>query len=80
MVAHICNPNHAEGRDAKDQDLRLVWAKSSQDPISTNKPSIVVCTSYPSYARGIGRRIALQGSPQRKKSRPHLKNKNSKQK
>jgi hypothetical protein len=32
LVAHACNPSYSGGRD--QEDLKPVWANSSQDPIS----------------------------------------------
>jgi hypothetical protein len=35
-VAQACNPSYLGGRDWEDNSLRPAWAKSLQDPISTN--------------------------------------------
>jgi hypothetical protein len=59
-VAYICNPNYSGGDSWKDCSSRPTWAKSSEDPISTNiKLGTVVCTYNPSYAGGIHRKIAF---------------------
>jgi hypothetical protein len=58
--------------------LRSAWAKSSEDPLSTNKNlDIVVHACHPSYAGSINRRIMVQAG-QSIKARPYLKNSKSK--
>jgi hypothetical protein len=37
MVAHICNLTYSGGRAKKDWGLRPAQAKSSRDPVSTDK-------------------------------------------
>jgi hypothetical protein len=41
-----------------------------RDAISTNKLCMVVCAYDLSYAKGIGRRILVQGQPQKKMEDP----------
>jgi hypothetical protein len=47
--------------DREDHSLRPAWAKVRKTPISTNKLDMVVHVCYFSYARGIGKRISVQG-------------------
>jgi hypothetical protein len=54
VIAHICNPSYSEGRDREDCCSRPARAVSSRDPISINKPGMVVCACHPSYLGGIG--------------------------
>jgi hypothetical protein len=49
-VAHTYNPRYLGGRD-KDCGSRSAWAKSSREPISTNKAGDGSC--HPSYVGGI---------------------------
>jgi hypothetical protein len=37
LVAHTCTSCYSEGRDWEDNSLWTAWAKSLQDPISTEK-------------------------------------------
>jgi hypothetical protein len=47
--AHTCNPSYQGGGDQEDHGSRPAWAKSSQDPISTNKKwGIVMHACHPS--------------------------------
>jgi hypothetical protein len=41
------NPSYSGGRDQKDHGSRLAWAKSWQDPISTNKKLGMVAPVIP---------------------------------
>jgi hypothetical protein len=63
VVAHTCIPRYSGERDLEDRDFRPVWAKSPQDPISTNKKlGVVTCTCYPSYRESITRRTVVQAA------------------
>jgi hypothetical protein len=43
--AYAYNPSFSRGRDWEDHHLRPAWAKSSQDPVLTNKNlGVVVCS------------------------------------
>jgi hypothetical protein len=56
--------------------LGITKAKSSQDPISSNKKLVpVVHTCYPNYSESVSRRIAVQVTPKDKKERTYSKNK-----
>jgi hypothetical protein len=66
VVAHACNVS----RDQEDYGPRPVWAKGEQDPISTNKPGMVVHTCVSIYERGIGRRNMVGGWPWTKTQDP----------
>jgi hypothetical protein len=44
MVAHTCNPTYL---GLADPGSRLAWAKNYQDPISTNKPGMLVHVCNP---------------------------------
>jgi hypothetical protein len=62
-VAHFYNPSYSRGRDWEDHDSRPVWAKSSQDPISTNKSWVwwhtpVVLAMQEVYIGGYWSRLA----------------------
>jgi hypothetical protein len=46
-----------------------------RDPISKNKPDVVVHTCNPSYVGGIGRKTVSEAKPRQKSLRPYLKNK-----
>jgi hypothetical protein len=35
-MTHAYNPSYSGGRDREDQDLKPIWANSSQDPILKN--------------------------------------------
>jgi hypothetical protein len=48
-----------EGRDLEDCGLRPVAAKCLQDPISINRPDVVVHAHQPSYMGGINKRIMV---------------------
>jgi hypothetical protein len=39
---HVYNPSYSRGRNQKDHGSRSAQAKSKGDPISTNKPGMVV--------------------------------------
>jgi hypothetical protein len=53
-VAHACNLSCLEGGDQESYGLRPAQAKSSQDPISTNKKlGMMVLTCYSSHAGSI---------------------------
>jgi hypothetical protein len=70
-VAHTCNPNNSGGRDHKDPDVRLAWAKSYLYPISINKLGKVVYSCNPSCVRDINRRTEVQAGLG-KKIRDHI--------
>jgi hypothetical protein len=64
-----------EGGDQEHHGSRSAKAKSSQDPISTNKKLVVVAHDcHPSYMGSINRRITVQAG-QGISERPYLKNK-----
>jgi hypothetical protein len=49
-----------EAEIREDCGLRLAWAKSYLDPISTNKKlSIAVCACHQSYVGSINRRTVI---------------------
>jgi hypothetical protein len=58
-VAHTCNPSSWGGKDEENRTLRLTWVK--KDPISTNKPGVVVHICNPTCVKSICRRIAVWG-------------------
>jgi hypothetical protein len=63
----IPNTQEVEIWMMKIQGSRPTKAKKSyRDPISTNKPDMVIHALDPNYIRGIGRRIVVQGQPRRK--------------
>jgi hypothetical protein len=66
MVAQVCNPSYSEGRDWRDHCSRPAQAKCYPDPISTNKPGIVVCVCNPSYSRGSHRSSQFEASIRQK--------------
>jgi hypothetical protein len=51
-MAYAYNPNYMGGRDQEDCCSRPAKLKSLQDSISTNKPSVVVCTCGPNDMGG----------------------------
>jgi hypothetical protein len=53
VMGCTCNPNYLGGGDWKDCSSSLTWAKSLQDPISTNKLGVVVHVCNTNYA-GVG--------------------------
>jgi hypothetical protein len=59
-VAPACNPSYSGGKDLEDGGLRPAQAKSSWDPISTNKSwAPVISTAW----RNINRRTEVQVNP-----------------
>jgi hypothetical protein len=61
MVAHACKPSYSGGRDLEDHSWRTAQAKSSQDPISSNKKlGIVVHACHSSYSGNGNRRLVVQ--------------------
>jgi hypothetical protein len=56
----IYNPSNCGGRDLENGGLRLGGGKSSQDPISANKPCMMVYTCHSSYIGSTNRRTAVQ--------------------
>jgi hypothetical protein len=68
MMAHTCNPSYLQGRDQKDSGLRPAQGKSWQDPITTNKPSMVACACGEPQVEDHCLRLALG-----KNLRPYLK-------
>jgi hypothetical protein len=72
---HACNPRYLEGWDWKDCGCRPTWAKSSGDPISTNRCALTLTSVIPA------RRIKLKNcSPGwlEHKARPFAENCQSK--
>jgi hypothetical protein len=57
MVVHSYNPNYSGGGDQEHLRSRQPTEKVSKNPISTNKPDMVVHTCNPSYERGVGRKM-----------------------
>jgi hypothetical protein len=54
-LTQACNPSYLGGRDWEDHSLRSAWAKSSPDPISTNKKlGVVVHACHSNYEVQIG--------------------------
>jgi hypothetical protein len=47
MGMHACDPSFSKGRDQEDHGWRSAWAKSYQDPISTNVQGMVSHTEIP---------------------------------
>jgi hypothetical protein len=65
VMAHTCNLSYLGGRDLKDHDLRPVWSKSSQDPISINKNlGMVVLACHLSSPGNISMKIVVQSCPE----------------
>jgi hypothetical protein len=61
-MAQACHPSYLGGGDQKDLGSRPAWAKRSQDPISANKLSVMVCTCHLSSVGGASKRILVQAS------------------
>jgi hypothetical protein len=59
-VVHACNPRHSGGRYWEDHGSKPAQAKSYPDPVSTNKPSMVMLAYSPGYVRSIDRKITVQ--------------------
>jgi hypothetical protein len=56
MVAQASNPSYSEGRDGEHDSPKPAQAKSSQDPISTNKNmGMVVHACHPNYTGSVNR-------------------------
>jgi hypothetical protein len=62
-VSHIYNLRYSGDVDWKDHSLRPAQGKLTETPISTNNLGKMAHGSNPSYTRGIGRRIEVQGWP-----------------
>jgi hypothetical protein len=42
IVAHLCSPSYLRGRDWENDSSMSAWARSYQDPVSTNNLDVVV--------------------------------------
>jgi hypothetical protein len=63
-MANTCNPSYTEGRYQEDHSLRPAWAKSQQDPTSTNKKlGAVGRTCHPNYTVSVNRSVTVQTGP-----------------
>jgi hypothetical protein len=73
MVVYVINPSYMEGRDWKDCSVKPAPEKKLVSPTWTHKPSTLVHTCNPSYARDVGKRITDQSLPGQKSTDPILK-------